>query len=200
MGGVGTAGFDAMKSYILTENSFITHYCNGERMYWADYIMSSYSNGNPSRRKIVFNLPINGYQDQLVNTYDTVNKSKTPLFYSFTTDKNGWEHFGGYTRSDSRVGFNFGKESIYKGIFIDYWFGEPSIVNFKPSIQKGGFIIFYFEKDMDLYKVFKEYLIKYDVEFTIENDSVLNHINIEDSFIQNSGYSFTNEYIKITNG
>ena len=53
---------------------------------------------------------------------------------------------------------------------------------------------------MDLYKAFKEYLIKYDVEFTIEHDNVLDHIDMEESFIQNSGYSFTNEYIKITNG
>jgi hypothetical protein len=207
-GGLDSVGLKSIRCYILGEKNFLTHYCNGKRMYWADFILSSYNNSTPLKRKIVYNLPINAYQDSEVHTYETINKSNTPLFYSYTTDKNGWEHFGSYTRSDVNTNFIFGKNSIYNGFFIDYHllssFGSEInnilLNQILPSIQEGGYLIFYYEKYFcENYEILKNALIENNINFTIELN-LLEHINVEDRLIKESEYSFNNEFIKITNG
>lgn len=202
---IDSIGLNTIRSYILAEDCFLVHYCAGKRMYWADFILSQYSNGTPVKRKIVYNLPINSTVGQLVNSYQTANNSNTPLYYSFTTDKNGWEHCGGYIRSDTLSPFMFGKESIYNGVFIDYHltpvYGSNlnTIVLEKiiPSIQQEGYLIFYYDKDpYGQYELLKEVLVKHNVSFKIES-RLLEKANIEPELAEKSGLNFDKEYLII---
>jgi hypothetical protein len=69
-----------------------------------------------------------------------------------------------------------------------------------PSIQEGGYLIFYYEKYFcENYEILKNILIENNINFTI-NSNLLEHINIEDRLIKESEYLFNNEFIKITNG
>ena len=196
------------RAYILAEKNFLTHYCNGKRMYWADFVMSNYYNGTPIQRKIIYNLPFDAIEGQSVHTYETINKSNTPKYYSQTTDKNGWEHFGKHQRSDSFCDYHFGKNSIYRGLFIDYVLlpSYDSEINnvvlnlILPSIQKDGYIVFYYEKDeYNNYELLKNCLIENNINFTIDTNP-LKYFNIEEELVQKSEYLFNNEFIKISNG
>lgn len=205
IGGIGSIGLNTIRSYIVGEKYFLIHYCTGKRMYWVDFVLSQYNNQTPIKRKIVFNLPIDSTAGQLVNSYKTTNNLNTPLYYSFTTDQNGWEHYGSYIRSDSISSFMFGKESIYNGIFIDYHLllvhgdnlDNVVLNRIIPSIQKGGYIVFYYEKNpYDHYELLKDNLIKNNINFKIENN-LLEKVNIEKNLIEKSGLNFDKEYLII---
>jgi len=205
IGSIGSIGLNTIKSYILSENYFLIHYCTGKRMYWVDFVLSQYNNKAPIKRKIAINLPIDATVGQLVNSYSTINGGNTPLYYSFTTDKNGWEHYGGFIRSDSMSSFMFGEASIYKGVFIDYHllsvYGsniDDIIINkVLPSIQKGGFIIFYYKENLyGYYELLKEILIKHNINFEIKNN-LLEKVDIEQDLIIKSEVNFNKEYIII---
>lgn len=205
IGSVGSIGLNTIKSYILSENYFLIHYCTGKRMYWVDFVLSQYNNKTPIKRKIAINLPIDATVGQLVNSYPTISGGNTPLYYSFTTDKNGWEHYGAFVRSDSISSFMFGEASIYKGVFIDYHllaeYGSDIndiVVNrVLPSIQKDGFIIFYYKENLyGYYELLKEILTKHNINFKIENN-LLEKVDIEQDLIIKSEVNFNKEYIII---
>lgn len=210
LGDLSSVKLQSRKNYILGEEYFVTHYCNGKRMYWADFVISNYYLRKPVARKVVYNLPIDVMKEEAVHTYDTTTGNKTPLFYSFYSDQNGWEYFGAHPRSSSIYNYSFSKNSLWKIVFVDFdFFGfkdnklEGLLINqILESIQKSGYVIFYFEMNCEYNNILIEVLNRNKIAFTLEENLFI-YADLDFSVIEemkSKGYSFDQKFLKISNG
>jgi len=107
-------------SYSLGEEYLTLHYTTGKRMYYVDFVISNYYNNQKFPRKIIINNNFKEDGREELNT-NRVNaeKSKTPLWYGLDRDKNNWEYYGNYARSDVEFRHNFyGNEVFSKFCFF----------------------------------------------------------------------------------
>lgn len=76
------------------------HYVTGKRMYFLHNMLRNFRENGVTNRKILLYFPLNTSETNNIITYEVSVGRKTKRWYDFTTDLNGWEYHGGYTRSD----------------------------------------------------------------------------------------------------
>jgi hypothetical protein len=190
-------GLNPYYQYVASEKYSHIHYANGKRMYYLDYLISSYYNKSKIKRKIAFEYPLSLLERDKIHTYDTLDKGNTPLYYNFTTDNNNWEFFGNVSRSHSipQHHYMIGDGVVYKGLFINVNINENENVfinNILPSIHDEGELYFYFEND---YNHIIPLLDKHNIQYTIENN-LLNFIDSE-TITPTENITFTKPFIRI---
>lgn len=190
-------GLNPYYQYVPSEKYSHIHYANGKRMYYLDYLISNYYNGSKIKRKIAFEYPMDYMQENTIHTYDTIDKSNTPLYYSFTTDNDNWEYFGQIIRSHTLPHHHYmiGDGVVYKGLFINVDISENKnnfLNNILPSIHEEGELYFYYE---DNYNNLQSLLDEYNIKYTIENN-ILDYIDSK-SIIPKDNITFTKPFIRI---
>ena len=108
--------YSMLSSYNLGEENVTIHYATGKRMYYIDFVISNYYNNQKFPRKIIINNNFTESGREELNT-NRVNaeKSNTPVWYGLDRDKNNWEYYGNYIRSEAEIRYNFyGNEVIEK--------------------------------------------------------------------------------------
>lgn len=183
-------------SYVLGEGLVTIHYATGKRMYYCDFVISSYYNNQSLDRKVVLNYPLNSRLPLKTNTIDC-SDGNTPLWYGLDRDKYNWEYYGAYTRSSYQMMYNdsycilpFKKNSISKLFIYDFNHNVNDIGNVISSYlycikEKGSLFILLNNENKEIIlnnlKSFNYTIIKnednyfYDFEYitNLNNDEIL---------------------------
>jgi hypothetical protein len=97
-----TKNFHQNKSaafYVPGELYATIHYVTGKRSYYLHNIFRFFNENGYTNRKIILGGPVNSIKLNEVVSYESTLGRKTPRWYDFVIDPNGWEYHGGYARS-----------------------------------------------------------------------------------------------------
>jgi hypothetical protein len=97
-----TKNFEYKKSapfYVPGELYATIHYVTGKRSYYLHNIFRFFNENGYTNRKIILGGPLNSQKLNEVVSYESTLSKKTPRWYDFIIDPNGWEYHGGYLRS-----------------------------------------------------------------------------------------------------
>jgi hypothetical protein len=75
------------------------HYVTGKRSYHLHNVFRYFNENGYTNRKIILGGPLNSLKLNEVVSYESGAGKKTPRWYDFVIDPNGWEYHGGYLRS-----------------------------------------------------------------------------------------------------
>jgi len=145
--------------YIVSEDYFSIHYTNGKRQYFVDNVISYYYDGNPLKRKVILNYPLDHGTPLLTNTWDS-DFIRTPIYYSMDKDMFNWEHYGTVARNHYAVTSEcpFAKNSINELVFYNTKFDfnkdhEKNAFNkYIESVNDNGIIYFFYKFQKDVQK------------------------------------------------
>lgn len=96
--------------YVPGELYATIHYVTGKRSYYLHNIFRFFNENGYTNRKIILGGPLNSPKLNEVVSYESTLGRRTPRWYDFVIDPNGWEYHGGYLRS--QIVFNK---------LIDFW-------------------------------------------------------------------------------
>lgn len=85
--------------YVPGELYATIHYVTGKRSYYLHNIFRFFNENGYTNRKIILGGPFDCTKLNEVVTYESTVGRKTPRWYDFVVDPNGWEYHGGYLRS-----------------------------------------------------------------------------------------------------
>jgi len=85
--------------YLPGELYATIHYVTGKRSYFLHNIFNHFNENGYTNRKIILGGGIDMSKANELVSYESTFKRKTPRWYDFTIDPNGWEFHGGYVRS-----------------------------------------------------------------------------------------------------
>lgn len=96
--------------YVPGELYATIHYVTGKRSYYLHNIFRFFNENGYTNRKIILGGPLDSQKLNEVVSYESTLGRKTPRWYDFVIDPNGWEYHGGYPRS-----------TIIFNRLIDFW-------------------------------------------------------------------------------
>lgn len=85
--------------YIPGELYMSVHYVPGPRMHYLHYVTKYYQENGHTNRKIILGGPLRSDEKNLIISYEQDADRKTPRWYDFIMDSNGWEYHDGYSSS-----------------------------------------------------------------------------------------------------
>lgn len=182
--------------YILGENFFTIHYTNGKRMYFTDFTLKRYfEESEKNKRKVILNYPIHNVVylvDHYPNTW-YCEGGTTPIWYSYTTNHNNWEHYGKLIRSNFEpLSINpFGKGSMkqllfYKTVFdIEKEHERDTLLSYITTIRSDGELMFFLEEESNLSKNMITLLQQINLKIQTANINIRNIINSNEIISEN---------------
>jgi len=98
-----TKNFSYNKSavfYVPGELYATIHYVTGKRSYYLHNTFRFFNENGYTNRKIILGGPLDCVKRNEVVSYESTLGRKTPRWYDFVIDPNGWEYHSGYMRSN----------------------------------------------------------------------------------------------------
>lgn len=106
--------------YIPGENYSSVHYTSGRRMYFLHNLIRFYKNTGITGRKIIFGGPFDAGKTNEIVTVETFCGRKTPRFYDYVMDENGWEYHDEYS----------GSTIVHIRTLFSFWPYAPKAANY----------------------------------------------------------------------